>query len=113
MFGGKFNLDNLMKNAKKMQDMMQEAQAELAKIEVNGESGAGLVKVTLNAQHELKALNLSDELLEEDKGVIEELITAAFNDATQKVTQMAEERIMSGSQLFGGGSDHKDDSKGS
>lgn len=84
MIGGKFNLGSLMKNAKKIQEMMQKAQDELAKIRVTGESGAGMVKLTMTAQHEVVEMNLDDELLKESKEVIEDLIKAALNDANQK-----------------------------
>ncbi|WP_406566710.1 YbaB/EbfC family nucleoid-associated protein [Coxiella endosymbiont of Dermacentor marginatus] len=96
-----FNFNNLMKNAKKIQEMMQKAQEELSKIEVTGESGAGMVKITLTAQHEVVKLVLSDELLKEAKEVVEDLIKAAFNDANQKVIKITKEKVMSSnSRLF-------------
>lgn len=101
MIGDKFNLGNLMKNAKKIQEMMQKAQEELSKIEVTGESGADMVKVIITAQHEVVRLILSDELLKEEKEVIEDLIKAAFNDANQKVIKITQEKVMSSSDLFG------------
>ncbi|MCB1827688.1 MAG: YbaB/EbfC family nucleoid-associated protein, partial [Coxiellaceae bacterium] len=88
MFGDKFNLGGLgglMKSAKKVQEMMEKAQEELAKIEVTGESGAGAVKVTVTAQHYAKRIDIDPEILKESKEVLEELIAAAINDATQKV----------------------------
>lgn len=101
MINDEFNLNNLMKNAKKIQEMMQKAQEELSKIEVTGESGAGMVKITLTAQHEVVKLILSDELLKEAKEVVEDLIKAAFNDANQKVVKITKEKVMSSnSRLF-------------
>lgn len=101
MMNDEFNFNNLMKNAKKIQEMIQKAQEELSKIEVTGESGAGMVKITLTAQHEVIKLVLSDELLKEAKEVVEDLIKAAFNDANQKVVKITKEKVMSSnSYLF-------------
>ncbi|MFW0028812.1 MAG: YbaB/EbfC family nucleoid-associated protein [Coxiella endosymbiont of Dermacentor nuttalli] len=101
MMNDEFNFNNLMKNAKKIQEMMQKAQEELSKIEVTGESGAGMVKITLTAQHEVIKLVLSDELIKEAKEVVEDLIKAAFNDANQKVVKITKEKVMSSnSYLF-------------
>lgn len=97
---GKFNLGSLMKNAKKIQEMMHKAQEELAKVRVTGEAGAGLVTVVLTAQHEIVQLTLSDELLKESKEIIEDLIKAAFNDASQKVSKITQEKMMSAGSMF-------------
>ncbi|WP_102157213.1 YbaB/EbfC family nucleoid-associated protein [Coxiella endosymbiont of Rhipicephalus microplus] len=94
MISDKFNLGHLMKNAKKIQELMQQAQKQLSKIEVTGESGAGMVQVTLTAQHEVINFILSDELLKESKEVIEDLIKAALNDANQKVIKITQEKVM-------------------
>ncbi|QHG92355.1 YbaB/EbfC family nucleoid-associated protein [Coxiella endosymbiont of Amblyomma sculptum] len=101
MIDGTFNLDKLMKSTKKIQEIMQKAQKELSKIEVTGESGAGMVKVTLTAQHEIVSFILSDELFAEKKEVIEALIRAAFNDANRKITKITQEKIISSGKLFG------------
>ena len=101
MIGGKFNLGSLMKNAKKIQEMMQKAQEELARIRVTGESGAGLVKVVVTAQHEVLEINFADELLKESKEIIEDLIKAALNDANRKVLKITQEKMMSAGSLFG------------
>jgi nucleoid-associated protein EbfC len=101
MFGDKFNLGSLMKNAKKMQEMMEQTQEELAKIEVMGESGAGAVKVTLNARHFTKNIDIDADILKESKEVLEELIAAAFNDAAQKIEAVTKSKMMDTSQLFG------------
>lgn len=103
MFGDKFNLGglaSLMKNAGKIQDMMKDAQAELAKVEVTGESGAGLVKVTVNAENYAKSVEIDDSLLSEDKAVLQDLIASAINDATQK-TQKVKEEMVSKNDLLG------------
>ncbi|MBW5802290.1 YbaB/EbfC family nucleoid-associated protein [Coxiella endosymbiont of Ornithodoros amblus] len=102
MIGGKFNLGTLMKNAKKIQEMMQKAQDELAKIRITGESGAGMVKLTMTAQHQVVEMNLDDELLKESKEVIEDLIKAALNDTNQKILKITQEKMMSAGSLFVG-----------
>lgn len=103
MFGDKFNLGNiasLMKNAGKIQDMLKEGQEKLAKTEVTGEAGAGAVKVTVNAQNYVKKIDIDDETFNEGKAIVEELVTAAINDATAKVEKIKEE-MMSSSDIFG------------
>lgn len=81
----KGGMGNLMKQAQKMQEQMQRAQAELAEKEVLGESGAGLVKVTMNGRHDVKRVELDDSLMEEDKDMLEDLLAAAVNDAVRKI----------------------------
>ena len=78
-------LGDLMKQAQEMQERMQEMQQEMAASEVHGESGAGLVKVTMNGRHEVKRVQIDDSLLREDKEILEDLIAAAVNDAVHKV----------------------------
>lgn len=98
MFGDKLNLGglaSLMKNAGKIQEMMEEKKAELAKIEVTGEAGAGLVKVTVTAENFAKSIEIDDSLMSEDKSVLQDLIAAAINDATQKTQKIKEEMVMS------------------
>ena len=107
MLGDKFNFGSLMKNAKKMQEMMEKAQEELAKIEITGESGAGAVKVIMNARHYVKNVTIDDEILKESKEVLEDLISAAVNDATQKVEEIAKSKMMDAGKLFGGPEDEK------
>ena len=81
MFGGKGGLGNLMKQAQQMQEKMQQMQEEIAKLEVTGESGAGLVKVTINGAHNCRRVEIDPSLLEDDKDMLEDLVAAAFNDA--------------------------------
>lgn len=78
-------LNDIMKQAQQMQEQMQKAQQELAKKEVQGESGAGLVKVVMNGRHDVKSVAIDSSLLTEDKEVLEDLIAAAVNDAVRKV----------------------------
>ena len=78
-------LGDFMKQAQAMQENMQRMQEEIAKLEVRGESGAGLVSVVMNGRHEVRRVNIDDSLLGDDKEVLEDLIAAACNDAVRKV----------------------------
>lgn len=111
MFGDKFNFGAILKNAKKMQQMMEDTQSELAKIEVNGEAGAGAVKVTITARHDVKNVSIDDDILKEDKKILEDLIAAAFNDAARKVEKISQEKMMDASKLFGGMPGNDEDGK--
>jgi hypothetical protein len=98
----KGGLGNLMRQAQQMQETMQKAQAELADIEVTGESGAGMVKVTLNGRHEAKKVSIEPKLLGEDKEMLEDLLAAAITDAVRKVAARTQEKysgLMSGLNL--------------
>ena len=78
-------LNEMMKQAQMMQEKMQQAQEEIARKEVEGESGAGLVKVVMNGRHDVKSVNIDNSLLTEEKEILEDLIAAAINDAVRKV----------------------------
>ncbi len=92
-------IGNLMRQAQEMQAKMQSMQEELAKMEVCGESGAGMVKVTMNGRNEVTRIELDDSLLGEDKEFIEDLIAAAVNDTVQRVRSTMEEKT---AELTGG-----------
>ena len=81
--------DDLMGQAKKMQEQMQDKvkkmQNELVNAEVKGESGAGLVQVLMNGRHDVKKVSIDESLLSEDKSILEDLLAAAVNDAVRKV----------------------------
>ena len=79
------NLNDLMKQAQQMQEKMQQAQEDLAKAEVEGESGAGMVKVIMNGRHDVKRVAIDQSLMTEDKDILEDLLAAAVNDAVRKV----------------------------
>lgn len=81
------DLNDLMKQAQQMQAQMQKAQAEIAKKEVNGESGAGLVKVCMNGRHDVISVAIDTSLMSEDKEILEDLLAAAVNDAVRKVEE--------------------------
>ena len=75
----KAGLGNIMKQAQAMQEKMQSAQEELAKTEVEGSSGGGLVTITMTCRHDVRKVNIDDDLLGEDKAVVEDLVAAAVN----------------------------------
>lgn len=83
MFKG--GMGGLMKQAQKMQENMQKVQEELANAEVVGESGAGMVKVTMTGRHDVKRVWIDPDLLGEDKEMLEDLLAAAVNDAVRRV----------------------------
>ena len=89
----KGGLGNLMKQAQQMQADMQKAQQEIASLEVTGESGGGLVKVTMTGRHEARRVQIDDSLVGDDKDMLEDLIAAAINDAAHKVEAATQERM--------------------
>jgi len=91
----KGGLGNLMKQAQQMQANMQKAQEELASMEVSGESGGGLVKITMTGRHEVRRVTIDDSLLADDKDMLEDLVAAAINDAVHKVESTTQERMAS------------------
>ncbi len=91
----KGGMGNIMKQAQKMQEKMQQAQEEVAKLEVTGESGAGLVKVVMTGRHDVKSVAIDDSLMQEDKDLLEDLLAAAVNDAVRKVESTSQEKMSS------------------
>ena len=89
----KGGIGQLMKQAQQMQANMKKAQEEMASLTVTGESGGGMVKVTMTCQHRLKALEIDDSLIGDDKEMLEDLIMAAFNDAVTKVEKTVQEKF--------------------
>ncbi|HBS25604.1 MAG TPA: YbaB/EbfC family nucleoid-associated protein [Gammaproteobacteria bacterium] len=89
----KGGLGNIMKQAQKMQADMVKAQEELAQIEVTGESGAGMVTVVMTGKHEIRRIKIDDELLGDDKDMLEDMIAAAFNDAVHKVESTTKDKM--------------------
>ncbi len=86
-------LGDIMKQAQQMQEQMQKMQEELANLEVQGESGAGLVKVRMTGKHDVKNINIDESLLTEDKEMLEDLIAAAVNDAVRRVEEKNKENL--------------------
>lgn len=98
----KGGLGNMLRQAQQMQETMQKAQEELAGLEVTGESGAGMVKVVLNGRHEAKSVSIEPKLLAEDRQMLEDLVSAAINDAVHKLAARTQEKyagLMSGLNL--------------
>ncbi len=96
------NIGNMMKQAQAMQANMQKVQAEIALLEVVGESGGGMVKVTMTGQHNVKRVQLEPAVVSEDREMLEDLIVAATNDAVKKVeaaVQVKMSTVMGGMQL--------------
>ena len=83
----------MMKQAQKMQADLQKAQEELAREEMTGESGGGLVKVTLNGKHEARRVEIDESLLSDDRDMLEDLVAAAINDAVHRIAEKAKERM--------------------
>jgi len=86
-------LGNLMKQAQRMQEDLKRAQEEIAAMEIVGESGAGLIKVTMNGRHDVKAVKIAPELLQDDVTMLEDLVAAAVNDAVRKVERASADRM--------------------
>ena len=93
------NLGNLMKEAQKMQQRMQEAQQQLSELQVTGESGGGMVRVKMNGRHDVLEVKINPSLLEEEIAMLEDLFAAATNDAVRKIEKASKEKI---SQLTAG-----------
>lgn len=92
----KGQLAGLMKQAQQMQDNLQKAQAQLATVEVEGQAGAGMVKVTMNCHYGVKRVAIDDSVLKDiasEKDMLEDLIAAAMNDAVRKVEQTKQEKM--------------------
>ena len=91
MFKG--GMGNIMKQAQQMQDKMQKAQEEIANMEVTGEAGAGMVKVTMLGNHNVRRVIVDESLMEDDKEMIEDLVAAAINDAVRRVGEASKEKM--------------------
>ena len=89
------NLNDLMKQAQAMQENMQKAQAEIGTIEVVGEAGGGMVKVTMSGRHEVKRVQIEPAISGEDREMLEDLIAAATNDAVHKVEARVQQKMAS------------------
>ncbi|MFN5801297.1 MAG: YbaB/EbfC family nucleoid-associated protein [Burkholderiales bacterium] len=89
----KNQLTQLMKQAQAMQDNMRKAQEQLSSVEVEGQSGAGMVKVIVTCKNEVKRITLDPSLLSDDKDMLEDLVVAAVNDALRKAEATAAEKM--------------------
>jgi DNA-binding YbaB/EbfC family protein len=95
----KGGIGNIMKQAQQLQANVEKAQAEIAAMEVTGEAGGGMVKVTINGRHEAKRVQIDPSVPLDDRELIEDLVAAAFNDAVHRLGAATQERM---SGLMGG-----------
>ena len=89
------NINQLMKQAQAMQTNMQKMQEQIASLEVVGEAGGGMVKVTMSGRHEVRRVQIEPAVIGEDREMLEDLIAAATNDAVHKVEVMVQEKMSS------------------
>lgn len=89
----KGGLGDIMKQAQEMQENLKKAQDDIARLEVTGESGAGLVRVTMTGKHDVKKVEIDDSLVGEDKDMLEDLVAAAVNDANRKVENATQDKM--------------------
>jgi nucleoid-associated protein EbfC len=89
----KNQLAGLMKQAQQMQENMKKAQEQLASIEVEGQSGAGMVRIVMTCRHDVKRVSIDESLLKDDKDMLEDLIAAAVNDAVRRVESTVQEKM--------------------
>ncbi|MFZ1907462.1 MAG: YbaB/EbfC family nucleoid-associated protein [Burkholderiales bacterium] len=87
------NIGQLMKQAQMMQENMRRMQEQLASVEVEGQSGAGMVKVVMTCKHDVKRVSIDPSLVGDDKEMLEDLVAAAFNDAARRVDEMVAEKM--------------------
>ena len=86
-------LGNLMKQVQNMQAEMEKAKEELAAMEITGEAGGGMVRVTLTGARDARRVEIAPELVTEDRDMLEDLVAAAINDANRKVEKMTQEKM--------------------
>ena len=89
----KGGIGNLMKQAQQLQANVQKAQAEIAALEITGESGGGMVKVTINGRHEAKRVQIDPSVPMDDREMVEDLVAAAFNDAVHRLEATSQEKM--------------------
>lgn len=98
----KSGLGNILKQAQKMQEELQKTQEKLAREEVTGEAGGGMVKVTMNGKHEVRRIEIDPSLMNDDKEMLEDLVVASVNAAVRRVGEKTQENmadLTSGFQL--------------
>lgn len=101
----KGGMGNLMKQAQEMQANMQKMQEELASMEITGEAGGGMVRVTMTGRHEIRRISIDDSLMGDDREMLEDLVAAAVNDAVRRLEETMQEKysgLTSGLNLPGG-----------
>ena len=93
------NIGNMMRQAQALQANMQKAQAEIASLEITGEAGGGMVKITINGRHEAKRVQIEPAVYGDDREMLEDLLAAALNDAVHKLEAASQAKMAS---LMGG-----------
>jgi nucleoid-associated protein EbfC len=93
------NIGNMMRQAQALQANMQKAQAEIASLEITGEAGGGMVKITINGRHEARRVQIEPAVFGDDREMLEDLLAAAFNDAVHKLEAASQAKMAS---LMGG-----------
>ena len=88
-----FDMNNLLQQAQAMQEKMKKMQDDISKAEVTGESGAGMVKVTMNGRHDVRKVQIDPSLMQEDKEMLEDLLAAAVNDAVRRVEREQQQKM--------------------
>ena len=88
-----FKMEDIMKQAQDVQAKMQQMQEEVAKLEVVGEAGAGLVKVTMTGRNDVRSVDIDDSLMKEEKEMLEDLLAAAVNDAVRRIEEAKSEKM--------------------
>ena len=89
----KGGMGNIMKQAQQMQENFQKAREEIANMEVTGESGAGLVRITMTGQHDVKRVDIDPSVITDDKEMLEDLVAAAVNDANRRVEKTTQDKM--------------------
>jgi len=89
----KFDMNNIMKQAQKVQQQIEDLQNELQNLEVSGSAGGGMVNVTANCKQEIISINIEPEVISEDKEMLEDLVLAAVNQALTRAKETAEEHM--------------------
>lgn len=89
----KDGIGDLMRQAKQMQENLQKAQEDLNRLEVTGQAGAGMVSVVMTGRHQVRRVSIDDSLWGDDKDMVEDLLTAALNDAVQKIDTTIQEQF--------------------
>ena len=97
----KGQLSGLMKQAQQMQENLKKAQEEIARMEVEGQAGAGMVKVVMTGRHDVKRVSIDASLMGDDKDMLEDLVAAAVNDAVRRVESMTQEKMGALTSGFG------------
>ena len=93
------NIGNMMKQAQALQANMQKAQAEISQLEITGEAGGGMVRITINGRHETRRVQIEPTVFGDDREMLEDLLAAAFNDAVHKLEAASQAKMAS---LMGG-----------